>query len=61
MLTPRCACAGKLYAAPLYHRGVFSYDGSGPWKYEGDPGVRLFSLAAFEGHLYGAASVASFA
>ena len=48
---------GKLWATPLYHRGVFSYDplksGDG-WQYEGDPGVRLFALAAFEGKLYAA-------
>eukprot|EP01045_Picozoa_sp_COSAG04_P011000 COSAG04_NODE_694_length_11068_cov_5.641718_4_plen_348_part_00 len=50
-----CTFNGKLWATPLYHRGVFSYDGgSDGWQYEGDPGVRLFALAAFEGRLYGA-------
>jgi hypothetical protein len=52
---------GKLWATPLYHRGVFSYDGSsqGGWVYEGDPGVRLFALAPFEGFLYAAANQGS--
>ena len=48
---------GKLWACPLYHRGVFSYDGSSDgWTYEGDPGVRIFALAPFEGYLYAAAN-----
>ena len=50
-------CGGKLYAFPLYHRGVFSFDGSGSgWQYAGDPGVRLFALAAYHGQLFAAVS-----
>ena len=48
-------CGGKLYAFPLYHRGVFSLDASGSgWEYCGDPGVRLFALAAYHGQLFAA-------
>jgi hypothetical protein len=45
---------GKLFAIPLYHQGTYVYEGGTTWKSCGTPGVRLMSLAVFDGHLYAA-------
>ena len=45
---------GRLYAIPMYHQGLFRYEGGTRWTDCGTPGVRLMSLAAFNGRLYGA-------
>ena len=45
---------GILYAIPMYHQGLFRYEGGTTWTDCGSPGVRLMSLTPFNGHLYGA-------
>jgi hypothetical protein len=45
---------GQLYAIPIYHQGVYRYDGGTSWTDCGSPGVRMMSLTVFHGHLYGA-------
>jgi hypothetical protein len=45
---------GALYAIPMYHQGLFRYDGGTGWTDCGTPGCRLMSLAVYNGHLYGA-------
>jgi hypothetical protein len=46
--------AGKLHAIPIYHQGVYRYEGGTEWIDCGGPGVRLMALTVFNGHLYGA-------
>lgn len=48
------AYGGRLYALPLYHQGVYRYEGGTTWSDCGSPGVRMMALGVFHGHLYGA-------
>ncbi|MSS70225.1 MAG: LamG domain-containing protein [Candidatus Latescibacteria bacterium] len=45
---------GALYVIPMYHQGLFRYEGGTAWTDCGSPGVRLMSLTVFNGHLYAA-------
>ncbi len=45
---------GALYAIPMYHQGLFRYEGGRTWTDCGSPGVRLMSLGVYDGSLYGA-------
>ncbi|MBM3458339.1 MAG: LamG domain-containing protein [Armatimonadetes bacterium] len=45
---------GRLYAIPIYHQGLYRYEGGVDWSDCGSPGVRLMSLTGFRDHLYGA-------
>ena len=45
---------GQLYAIPMYHQGVYRYEGGTRWVDCGGPGVRTMSLGVFNGHLYAA-------
>jgi hypothetical protein len=49
---------GSLYAMPMFHQGVFRYDGGTQWTDCGSPGVRVMSLVVFNGHLFGAGNEA---
>lgn len=44
----------RLYATPMYHQGLFRYEGETEWTDCGSPGVRLMSLGVFDGDLYAA-------
>jgi hypothetical protein len=48
------AFGGALYAIPMYHQGLFRYEGGTEWADCGSPGVRLMSLGVHNGGLYGA-------
>lgn len=45
---------GRLYTIPMYHQGLFRYEGGTTWTDCGTPGVRLMSLTVFNGDIYGA-------
>lgn len=45
---------GRLFAHPIYHRGVYRHGEGTVWQPMGDPGRRFLAMAIFNGHLYAA-------
>lgn len=46
------AFAGRLYAIPIYHQGLYRFDGERTWTLVGSPGRRLMSMGVFNGEFF---------